>query len=305
VTSQAASAPRFFVAAQEPAGAAAGAATSWLAAHAEFDLPEAAARHVMVRRLQPGSGLRLFDGSGVDWPAEVLAIGRPGARAGNRSNDPVRVRVRLGAASVAAAASELPWLVTLAFGMPANDRIDALVEKATELGAAALQPLLTERTVLRLAGERAARRREHWQAIAAAACEQCGRARVPRMHEVRELRAWLHEQAVRRDPGANVLRRVLSTQAAALPWREAWRTVGAATEVVLLSGPEGGFDSDELHAAIAAGFAPLTLGPRILRADTAPLAALSALALGWAAPAGHAPPPDDAPNARSPTPKSG
>ena len=241
-----------------------------LVAGAEVDLPEATARHVMVRRLQPGDALRLFDGaSGRDWPAAVVAITR---RA---------VSVRLGGAAVAAAAGELPLAVTLAFGMPANERIDALVEKATELGVSALQPLSTERTVLKLAGERAARKREHWQAIAVSACEQCGRARVPEVHAVRALDDWLRDAVA-----AGATRWVMHTDRAAPPWGAAWpaaqpprRHAAAAARVVLLSGPEGGFSADEMQRATDAGFAPVSLGPRVLRADTAPLAALAWLAL--------------------------
>ena len=105
-------------------------------------------------------------GAGHDWPATVLAMGRS------------EVKVQVGAPQ--AVSSELPVAVTLALGMPANDRMDALVEKASELGVTTIQPLMTARSVLRLHGERAARKQAHWQAIAIAACEQCGRARVPR-----------------------------------------------------------------------------------------------------------------------------
>ena len=234
----------------------------------------------MVRRLQPGDALRLFDGaSGRDWPAAVVAITR---RA---------VTVRLGGAAVAAAAGELPLAVTLAFGMPANERIDALVEKATELGVSALQPLSTERTVLKLAGERAARKREHWQAIAVSACEQCGRARVPVVHAVQDLMHWLQEagpargsRSLHEAEPARAARWLLSTRDDATPVHEAWTAAaptpaGRPSHVVLLSGPEGGLGEMEERTARAAGFVAVTLGPRILRADTAPLAALAWLAL--------------------------
>ena len=243
-----------------------------LTAHAEFDLPEAAAAHVKVRRLQPGAALRLFDGrGGVDWPAEVRAITQ---RA---------VHVRLAAAPVPAAAVELPLAVGLAFCMPANERVDSLVEKATELGAAALWPLMSERSVLRLHGVRAERRRTHWQAVAAAACEQCGRARVPRVHAVQALPAWLESH--RGDAaGAGSMRWLLSTDAAAPALAGAWPRSASphAGRVLLLSGPEGGFTPAEERAALLAGFAPVSLGQRILRADTAPLAALAWVALAHA-----------------------
>jgi 16S rRNA (uracil1498-N3)-methyltransferase len=147
----------------------------------EIDLPAGAARHAQVRRVQPGDRLMLFDGDGSEVPAEVLAVGRR------------EVRVRLGVAQ--AVERELPIDVVLAVAMPANERMDALVEKASELGVARVQPLLTCRSVLRLAGERAERKREHWQAIAQAACEQCGRARVPTLEAVRSFDEWLAVEA--------------------------------------------------------------------------------------------------------------
>lgn len=250
-----------------------GATTPKLAPGAEFDLPEAAAAHVKVRRLQPGHGVRLFDGeSGVDWPAAVQAIGRSA------------VRVRVGDAPLAAAAAELPLAVTLAFSMPANDRVDALVEKATELGAAALWPLMSERSVLRLQGERAARRRAHWQGVAAAACEQCGRARVPRVHPVQALASWWTPGSAPHDP--STARWVLSTAADAPPVAHvagpALANLPAGGAVVVLSGPEGGLAPAELEAAVAAGFTAVSLGPRILRADTAPLAVLAWLGMASA-----------------------
>jgi 16S rRNA (uracil1498-N3)-methyltransferase len=217
-------------------------------------LPAAAARHVQVRRLQPGERLRLFDGQGREADAVVVAMRRDG----------VDVRVESPPVPVG---GELPAEVTLAVGMPANERMDWLVEKATELGAARIQPLLAERSVLRLAGERAERRREHWQAIAVAACEQCGRATVPAVEPVRTLAEWLHAVP----PGA--LRWLLSPGQAG-PTRPA-----GACAVAVLSGPEGGLSPAETAAAQAAGFAGVGLGPRVLRAETAPLAVLAWLGL--------------------------
>lgn len=239
-----------------------------LTAGAELPLPPGAARHAQVRRVQPGDTLRLFDGGGADWPAAVLAMGRS------------EVRVRVGEPQPVA--SELPRTVTLAMGMPANERMDTLVEKATELGVAAIQPLMTQRSVLRLGGERAQRKQQHWQAIAVAACEQCGRARVPVVAPVRELADWLPQAeagpaSARGDAAAQPLRLVLSLQPdaaplPALPW-------AGAGSVCTLSGPEGGLTPEEEQAARAAGFRPVALGPRVLRADTAPLAVLAWLGL--------------------------
>jgi 16S rRNA (uracil1498-N3)-methyltransferase len=235
-----------------------------LADGAEIALPGGAARHAQVRRVQPGDELLLFDGRGCDWPARVLAVGRS------------EVRVRLGAPRQVA--GELPLAVTLALAMPANERMDTLVEKATELGVARVQPLLSERSVLRLAGERAERKRAHWQAVAEAACEQCGRARVPVIEPVLALEDWLRQlPAV---PGAAALSagtRLLLSLAPGAPTLPQLRPGGGS--LCTLSGPEGGLTPDEETAARAAGFAATTLGPRVLRADTAPLAVLAWLAM--------------------------
>jgi 16S rRNA (uracil1498-N3)-methyltransferase len=169
-----------------------------------------------------------------------------------------------------AAVPELSVAVTLAVGVPANERMDTLVEKATELGVAAIQPLECERSVLRLAGERAARRREHWQAVAAAASEQCGRAVGPAVASPRRLDDWLAGLP------ADGRRLLLSLAGDAVPWAAAGAPGGFVT---VLSGPEGGLAPEEEAAARAAGFQPVSLGPRVLRADTAPLALLAAIAL--------------------------
>jgi 16S rRNA (uracil1498-N3)-methyltransferase len=152
--------------------------------------------------------------------------------------------------------------------MPANERMDWLVEKATELGAASIQPLVAERSVLRLAGERAAKKQAHWQAVAVAACEQCGRNRVPAIREVADLRSWLA-----RSTGLADGRLLLSLRAQTRPLRDA----AGDGAVLFLGGPEGGFTEAEEDAALAAGFRPVTLGPRVLRSETAALAALAAL----------------------------
>jgi 16S rRNA (uracil1498-N3)-methyltransferase len=155
--------------------------------------------------------------------------------------------------------------------MPANERMDALVEKATELGVARIQPLVCERSVLRVAGERAARKAAHWHAVAVAACEQCGRNRVPDIAEPLALPAWL--RGLEPEPAQ---KRCLLSTGDAPPWPSARPE---ARGIVVLSGPEGGFTSGEEAAACAAGFVAYSLGPRVLRADTAPLAALAWIAL--------------------------
>ena len=225
-----------------------------LRAGTALDLPPGAARHVQVLRLQPGDPLTLFNGEGGEWLAEVVQMGR----------SEVRVRPQ----SHVAIDRELAIQVTLALGMPANERMDALVEKATELGVAAIQPLMTERSVLRLSGERADKKQAHWQGVAAAASEQCGRTCVPVIAPVRSFADWL-----RGLPPAAGGRFVLSLRT---PEPLEARPGGALT---FLSGPEGGLSEAEEAAAAACGFVPASLGPRVLRADTAPLAVLAHLGL--------------------------
>jgi 16S rRNA (uracil1498-N3)-methyltransferase len=231
-----------------------------LHAGAEIELPPDASRHVQVLRLQPGAALTLFDGRGGEWSAEVLAMGRKTVSARVGRHRPVE--------------RELRTPVTLALGMPANERMDALVEKATELGVAAIVPLVCERSVLRVAGERAERKAAHWQAVAAAACEQSGRNRLPRIEAPQPLRDWLAAGA----PAAT-LRLVLSLADDARPLPACLADAGATAAVTVLSGPEGGLSPAELAAAALAGFAPVTLGARVLRADTAPLAVLACIGL--------------------------
>ncbi len=236
-----------------------------------FALPAAAARHAQVLRLQPGAALTLFDGHGGEWQAEVQAMDRKG------------VEVRLIGHLPLERETALP--VTIALAMPSNDRMDDLVEKATELGAVAIVPLHTERSVLRLAGERAERRQAHWQQIAIAACEQCGRNRVPMVHPVQTLQAWLARLPALQPPCADAAPadlRLLLGWRDALPWPVA--TGMPMRSLSLLSGPEGGLTEDEEAAARQHGFGAARLGARVLRADTAPLAALAALALRSAEP---------------------
>jgi 16S rRNA (uracil1498-N3)-methyltransferase len=223
---------------------------------AEIELPAAAARHVQVRRLQPSDPVCLFNGQGGEWAATVLHMGRS------------QVVVRIG--QFDAVERELAVRVTLALGMPANERMDLLIEKSTELGVVGVQPLLCERSVLRLAGERAQRKREHWQAVAAAAAEQCGRTRVPQVAAVQTLEGFLAQ------PADEALRVLLSLGDEVPPVHE---VVAGAHAVITLSGPEGGLSPAEEAAALSRGFVPARLGERVLRAETAPLALLAWIGL--------------------------
>lgn len=231
--------------------------TTALGPQSGLDLPPGAARHVQVLRMQPGDALTLFDGRGGEYDATIERMGRSD------------VSVQVG--NHHAVEREAERAVHLAVGMPANERMDWLVEKATELGAASIQPLVTARGVLRLAGERADKKRAHWEAIAIAACEQCGRNRVPVIHPVRPLGNWLGM------PSKDVARFILSLAEGTRVISDA-RNAAMKRDVCILSGPEGGLNAAEEQEAIERGFAPLTLGARVLRAETAALAALALFA---------------------------
>ena len=237
-----------------------------------FALDEGASRHIQVLRLQPGDGIRLFDGLGQEWLAEVTEMGRK------------VVQVRLG--QRVDNDRELPVRVTLAVGMPANDRMDAVVEKATELGVDAIQPLVCARSVLRLEGERAAKKVAHWQAVAVSASEQCGRAVVPQVHAVQTLAGWLKQDSaspVATHRGVLSLRDAVGVRGWLTSQEEglAQAAAGAAAAGAswcFLNGPEGGLAPEEESLALAQGWTAVSLGQRVLRADTAPLAVLSVMA---------------------------
>ncbi|MCL7941408.1 16S rRNA (uracil(1498)-N(3))-methyltransferase [Halomonas sp. ATCH28] len=215
-------------------------------------LPEGPARHVArVLRLAEGASLRLFDGAGLEARAVITEASRK------------RVVARIEA--VAPGSGESPLAVHLGQAISKGDRMDYAIQKAVELGVAAITPLYTEHGDVRLRGEREAKKLAHWQAVAASACEQCGRATLPPVYPPAGLVDWLagrHE----------ALRLVLHPgTAGALAQREAPATAA------LLIGPEGGLSEAEVEAALAGDFVPLSLGPRILRTETAPVVALSLL----------------------------
>jgi len=230
-----------------------------------LDLPASAARHVQVLRLQPGDAITLFndqDAQGLtgEFAAIVTQMGRSA------------VQVQVG--EFTRTQREPLRRVHLAVGMPANERMDWLVEKAAELGVASIQPLVTERSVLRLVGERADKKQAHWQSVAVAACEQCGGNRVPVVHPVLTLAAWLAPTPPQ--PSQRVL---LSLRPHAQALRATVLSVPTPgqNDVTFLSGPEGGLSPGEEAAAVAQGFAPVSLGQRVLRAETAALVALALL----------------------------
>ena len=223
------------------------------------DLPDAVAHHLHVVRQQAGDELVLFNGDGGQARARLVEIGKRRASAEVLALDAVDV--------------ELPFRVTLAQGLPEGSKMDWIVEKAVELGAAAIVPLAAQRSVVRLSGERADKRLAHWQGVVVSASEQCGRNRLADVAPVQDFQRWLGQEA---DGGVRIL---LSPRADASLAQ--WARATPARDVTLLVGPEGGFADQEEDAARAAGALALSMGPRVLRTETAGLAALAILAAGW------------------------
>ena len=224
-----------------------------LEAGAEVLLPATASTHLLrVLRLRPGAALTLFNGRGGEYAAELAGTGRPGAR------------VLVGA--LTAVERESPLHITLLQGVARGERMDFIVQKATELGVQRIVPLSCEFSVVRLDAAALRRRVEHWRGVAIAACEQCGRNRLPQVDTITELEAAC-------GGGSEELKLVLVPQA---PATLTLLSQGARP-VVLLVGPEGGLSGREQLLAQRHGFQACRLGPRILRTETAPLAALAAL----------------------------
>jgi 16S rRNA (uracil1498-N3)-methyltransferase len=213
-----------------------------------------------VLRLKAGDAVALFNGDGAEYAALIVNAGRD--------------RLTLDVTARASADRESPLAVTLAQAVSGGERMDYTVQKAVELGAAVIQPLTAERSVVRLHGERAVKRAEHWQAVVVASCEQCGRNRLPQVLPLLPFDAYLAGQAARRDGALNLM---LSPHSAR-GLRDFERPAGP---IVLLAGPEGGFSPQEERAAERAGFVAARLGPRVLRTETAAVAALAAMQALW------------------------
>ncbi len=219
-------------------------------------LPEAAAHHATrVVRLAVGDALTLFAGGGGEYAATIARIDKRGTAARIDGYQPVE--------------REAALPITLAQAITANDAMDYAVRKATELGAAAIQPLVTARSAPLPAGERGEKRRAHWQHIAIAACEQCGRNRVPDVLAPKTFADWLAGWR----GGGIVFAPEAARSLAALP--------APTAPIALVIGPEGGLAADEVAAAVRAGFVAAQLGPRVLRAETAAVAALAAVHALW------------------------
>ncbi len=224
-----------------------------LAAGALVTLDGTAANHLTrVLRLKPGAELVLFNGEGGEYPAVLEAA----------------ATARLGA--LRAVECESPLAITLVQGISRAERMDFTIQKAVELGVTHIVPVFAARSVVELRGERLQRRIQHWQGVIVGACEQCGRNRVPALDAAVDLSEWL-----RRAPAPS-LRLVLNHRATA-----SLHTLPRPTALTLLIGPEGGLEESELSQAERAGFIGMRLGPRVLRTETAAVAALAALQTLW------------------------
>ena len=222
------------------------------------DLPDAVAHHLHVVRQQAGAQLTLFNGQGGQYRATLHDVGKRRASARVDAFDDVEV--------------ELRYAITLAQALPEASKMDWIIEKAVELGVAAVAPLAAQRCVTRLSGERLEKRHAHWEGIIVAASEQSGRNRLATLAPLEDVGKWLSRPA----PAPRILLSPRGTQTLA-----AWGAAHGAQDVVLMVGPEGGFSPAEEDAAMAAGALPLTMGPRILRTETAGLTALATLNALW------------------------
>ena len=230
-----------------------------LGAHSTLDLDADKARYLgRVLRLRVGDRLSIFDGRGAEHAAEILAIGKSSAtlRVGEETETDTESKLR----------------VHLVQGISRGERMDFVMQKATELGVKRITPVLTEYGVVKLDAARAEKRRAHWQKVAASACEQCGRVRLPLIDTPIALNAWFGSKPEQVDTEI-ILKAGADTPLA--------RIDGPTTKVCILIGPEGGFSTSEYEDAAIAGFRSVSLGPRVLRTETAAVAALAVLQSVW------------------------
>ena len=237
--------PRFYCAMPLPSGR-------------QVALPDAVARHAVgVLRLRDGDDVILFNGDGTECLGQLFKTGK-GAE------------VQLKA--VCAPERESPLAITLAQGVSSGERMDYTLQKAVELGVTRIQPVMMRRTIVRLDEEKRHKRRQHWQGVVISACEQCGRNHLPEVAAILDFPEWLATASARTgtrlllDPEASVRLRELPAP---------------AESVTLLAGPEGGFDPNEREAVRRLGFQPLSLGPRILRTETAAITAMAVIQGMW------------------------
>ena len=229
-----------------------------LAIGATIDLPESVAHHCQVLRLTAGDHVVLFNGKGGSYVASLSNIEKKRASAEVKTFNPDEV--------------ELPYAITIAQALPEASKMDWIIEKAVELGAAGIQPLTAQRCVTRLTGERAEKRRAHWQGIITSASEQCGRNRLAQLGQLSELKQWILQQ--------DLHRRIILSPHAELSLAD-WARHHPAQALTLIIGPEGGFAEQEYQLAISQGAIPLSMGPRVLRTETAGLSAITTMNAHW------------------------
>lgn len=224
---------------------------------AQLELEKEPSRHIAkALRMRVDESVYLFDGSGVEAHAQILGVNK----------DRVSVTVR----DISEPPRESPLGTVLIIALSRGDRMDTIVQKATELGVSEIWPMVSERTGVRLDAERLAKKRDHWQRIAISACEQCGRNRVPLIAAPTP-----YAQALNACAQQEGLRLILH------PGGSPQALAEHCSSLTLLVGPEGGFSDDEVASARDAGFTALSLGPRILRTETAPLAGLAVVQARW------------------------
>lgn len=223
-----------------------------------IDLPKETSRHIHVLRLSEGNEIILFNGTGGEYPARISAIGKTKTSVEILCHDKREV--------------ELPYEITLAQALPESGKMDWIIEKAVELGVCAIQPLAAQRSVVRLNPERAEKRQARWKTIVSAASEQCGRNTLLKIRELSGFNTFIENSKeplrVMFTPRANETLAV-------------WAGKQAPQSISIMIGPEGGFSPDEEELAIQNGVIPLSMGARILRTETAGLAAISALNAIW------------------------
>ncbi len=224
----------------------------------QIHLPEAAAHHVArVLRLRRGDLVTLFNGEGGEYEASIADVSK---------ND---VLVDVG--KHLNIERESPLHITLAQGLSVGDKMDDTLQKAVQLGVSVFAPIETRKSIVRLTEERAQKRQQHWQQVAISACEQSGRNRIPVVHEVEKFESFVATS------DKQVMRLLLSPRGS-----NSLNIMNNLTnKIMLLCGPEAGFSDDEETLAIQSGFMPVCLGPRVLRTETAALAALAAMNVLW------------------------
>jgi 16S rRNA (uracil1498-N3)-methyltransferase len=225
---------------------------------ATITLPDHVVHHVQVLRLAVGAHITLFNGEGGEYTATLTEIGKKRAVAEVKTFSPREV--------------ELPYAITLAQAFPEGSKMDEIIQKAVELGAAGIQPLAAQRCVVKLSAERAEKKLAHWQGIIVSAAEQCGRNRLTNLAVPANFEDWIVQQ--------DLHKRILLSPRAEQSLSE-WARHHPPQAVAIMIGPEGGFSDKEELAAATHGVLSLSMGTRVLRTETAGMAALSAINAVW------------------------